>query len=205
MVVLMTKKNKTVYLIDDDTNILSGITLFLRDQGFQVKAYTNLTDFKESLPLQLLSVILTDMQLASESGFDVQAFLHNERIYVPTIFLSGNSQPQQIISALKNGADDFLLKPVDPNQLLNLIEKSFEKLMHQFALAEKNIALSTRYQSLTKKEEEVAQYMKQGLSNKMIAETLGLKADTIKKKRAVIFEKLHCSNLPEFLKTFSLK
>jgi FixJ family two-component response regulator len=53
------KKNKTVYLIDDDTTILSGITLFLRDQGFQVKAYTNLTDFKESLPLEPLSVMLT--------------------------------------------------------------------------------------------------------------------------------------------------
>jgi FixJ family two-component response regulator len=201
----MIKKNKTVYLIDDDTAILSGITLFLRDQGFQVKAYTNLTDFKESLPIAPFSVMLSDMQLVSESGLDLQDFLHNEGIDVPMIFLSGNSQPQQIISALKNGADDFLLKPVDPNQLLNLIEKSFERLMHQFALAEKNIALSTRYQSLTKKEEEVAQYMKQGLSNKMIAETLGLKADTIKKKRAVIFEKLHCSNLPEFLKTFSLK
>jgi len=201
----MIKKNKTVYLIDDDTAILSGITLFLRDQGFQVKAYTNLTDFKENLPIAPFSVMLSDMQLVSESGLDLQDFLHNEGIDVPMIFLSGNSQPQQIISALKNGADDFLLKPVDPNQLLNLIEKSFERLMHQFALAEKNIALSTRYQSLTKKEEEVAQYMNQGLSNKMIAETLGLKADTIKKKRAVIFEKLHCSNLPEFLKTFSLK
>jgi FixJ family two-component response regulator len=201
----MIKKNKTVYLIDDDTAILSGITLFLRDQGFQVKAYTNLTDFKESLPIAPFSVMLTDMQLVSESGLDLQDFLHNEGIDVPMIFLSGNSQPQQIISALKNGADDFLLKPVDPNQLVNLIEKSFKKLMHQFALAEKNIAFSTRYQSLTNKEEEVAQYIKQGLSNKMIAETLGLKADTIKKKRAVIFEKLHCSNLPEFLKTFSLK
>ena len=201
----MIKKSKTVYLIDDDTTILSGITLFLRDQGFQVKAYTNLTDFKESLPIAPLSVLLTDMQLVSESGLDLQDFLNNERIDVPMIFLSGNSQPQQIISALKNGADDFLLKPVEPNLLLNLIEKAFEKLMHQFAQAEKNVTHSTLYQSLTKKEKEVAQYIKQGYSNKMIAEDLGLKPDTIKKKRAIIFEKLHCSSLPAFLKTFPLK
>ena len=195
----MTKKNKTVYLIDDDTTILSGITLFLRDHGFQVQAYTNLTDFKESLPLKPLSVMLTDMQLASESGLDVQAFLNNEHIDIPTIFLSGNSQPQQIISALKNGADDFLLKPVNPNQLLNLIKKAFERLIPQLALAETNIALTVLYQTLTEKEKEVAQYIKQGYSNKTIAEMLQVKADTIKKKRAQILQKMQCDSLPEFI------
>ncbi|MEI8119058.1 MAG: response regulator [Methylophilaceae bacterium] len=198
----MTKKNKTVYLIDDDTTILSGITLFLRDQGFQVKAYTNLTDFKESLPLEPLSVMLTDMQLASESGLDVQAFLVHERIYVPTIFLSGNSQPQQIISALKNGADDFLLKPVEPNQLLKLIENAFERSTHQLARAEINIGLETLYQTLTKKEKEVAKYIKQGYSNKMIGEILHVQPDTIKKYRAQIFEKLQCDNLPDLIKNY---
>ncbi len=198
----MTKKNKTVYLIDDDTSILSGITLFLRDQGFKVKAYTNLTDFKESLPLEPLSVMLTDMQLASESGLDVQAFLVHERIYVPTIFLSGNSQPQQIISALKNGADDFLLKPVEPNQLLKLIENAFERLTHQLARAEINIGLETLYQTLTKKEKEVAKYIKQGYSNKMIGEILHVQPDTIKKYRAQIFEKLQCDNLPDLIKNY---
>ena len=195
----MTEKNKTVYLIDDDTSILSGITLFLRDHGFQVQAYTNLTDFKESLPLKPLSVMLTDMQLASESGLDVQAFLNNEHIDIPTIFLSGNSQSQQIISALKNGADDFLLKPVNPNQLLNLIKKAFERLTRQLALAETNIALTALYQTLTEKEKEVAQYIKQGYSNKMIAEMLQVKADTIKKKRAQILQKMQCDSLPEFI------
>jgi FixJ family two-component response regulator len=198
----MTKKNKTVYLIDDDTTILSGITLFLRDHGFQVQAYTNLTDFKESLPLKPLSVMLTDMQLASESGLDVQAFLNNEHIDVPTIFLSGNSQPQQIISALKNGADDFLLKPVDPNQLLNLIKKAFERLIPQLALAETNIALTALYQTLTKKEKEVAQYIKQGYSNKMIGGILHVQPDTVKKYRSQIFEKLQCSNLPELISNY---
>ena len=196
------KKNKTVYLIDDDTTILSGISLFLRDQGFQVKAYTNLTDFKESLPLEPLSVMLTDMQLASESGLDVQAFLVHERIYVPTIFLSGNSQPQQIISALKNGADDFLLKPVEPNQLLKLIENAFERLTHQLARAAINVGLETLYQTLTKKEKEVAKYIKQGYSNKMIGEILHVQPDTIKKYRAQIFEKLQCDNLPELIKNY---
>ena len=198
----MKKKNKTVYLIDDDTTILSGISLFLRDHGFQVKAYTNLTDFKESLPLEPLSVMLTDMQLASESGLDVQAFLVHERIYVPTIFLSGNSQPQQIISALKNGADDFLLKPVEPNQLLKLIENAFERLTHQLARAEINLGLETLYRNLTKKEKEVAKYIKQGYSNKMIGEILHVQPDTIKKYRAQIFEKLQCNNLPDLIKNY---
>jgi FixJ family two-component response regulator len=197
----MTKK-KTVYLIDDDPAILSGITLYLQDRGFQVKAYSGITDFKGSLPLKLLSVILTDMQLTNENGLDLQDFLLDERIDVPIIFLSGNSLSQQIITALKNGADDFLLKPVEPNQLLKLIETAFEKQICQIELAEKNTAFIILLHSLTIKEKKVAEYIKQGFSNKMIAEALQVKPDTIKKKRALIFDKLQCVNLPEFLKRY---
>ena len=198
----MSKNNshKTVYLIDDDLTILSSITLFLHDQHYQVEAYSSLADFKKNLPLKALSILITDMQLHQESGLDLQHFLQAENIDVPILFLSGNSQPQEIIDALKNGADDFLLKPVDPNTLLSLIEQAFIKLSAQLKIKQANTSWSALFESLTEKEKLVAQYMKHGYTNKAIAEILLVKADTIKKKRAQILQKLQCDSLPDFIK-----
>jgi len=191
--------HKTVYLVDDDATILSSIALFLHDHHFQVEAYSSLSEFKKNLPLKAMSVLVTDMQLVNESGLELQRFLLQENIEVPTIFLSGNSQAQEIIDALKNGAHDFLLKPVDPNKLLTQIEKAFTTVELQWQIKHELSNWTELFQSLTEKEKDVAQYIKQGYSNKAIAQIMQVKPDTIKKKRAQILQKMQCDSLPEFI------
>jgi FixJ family two-component response regulator len=158
-----------------------------------------LAEFKKTLPLKTMSVLVTDMQMLNESGLELQRFLLEENIDVPTLFLSGNSQAQEIIDALKNGAHDFLLKPVDPNTLLKQIEKAFIKADLQWQIKQEQSNLAGLFQSLTEKEKDVAQYIKQGYSNKAIAQIMQVKPDTIKKKRAQILQKMQCDSLPEFI------
>jgi Response regulator len=197
----MRKNNthKTVYLVDDDATILRSITLFLHDHQYQVEAYSSLAEFKKNLPLKTMSVLVTDMQLLNESGLELQHFLLEENIEVPTLFLSGNSKAQEIIDALKNGAHDFLLKPVDPNKLLTQIEKAFTKAELLWQIKHEQHNWAGLFQSLTEKEKDVAQYIKQGYSNKAIAQIMQVKPDTIKKKRAQILQKMQCESLPEFI------
>jgi FixJ family two-component response regulator len=191
--------HKTVYLVDDDATILRSIALFLHDHQYQVEAYSSLAEFKKNLPLKAMSVLVSDMQLVNESGLELQRFLLEENIDVPTLFLSGNSQAQEIIDALKNGADDFLLKPVHPNTLLTQIEKAFIKADLQLQIKKERSNWAGLFNTLTEKEKEVVQYIKQGYSNKAIAEIMQVKPDTIKKKRAQILQKMQCDNLPEFI------
>jgi FixJ family two-component response regulator len=191
--------HKTVYLVDDDATILRSIALFLHDHHYQVEAYSSLAEFKKNLPLKTMSVLVSDMQLVNESGLELQRFLLEENIDVPTLFLSGNSQAQEIIDALKNGADDFLLKPVHPNTLLTQIEKAFIKADLQLQIKKERSNWAGLFNTLTEKEKEVVQYIKQGYSNKAIAEIMQVKPDTIKKKRAQILQKMQCDNLPEFI------
>jgi FixJ family two-component response regulator len=191
--------HKTVYLVDDDATILRSIALFLHDHHYQVEAYSSLAEFKKNLPLKAMSVLVSDMQLVNESGLELQRFLLEENIDVPTLFLSGNSQAQEIIDALKNGADDFLLKPVHPNTLLTQIEKAFIKADLQLQIKKELSNWAGLFITLTEKEKEVVQYIKQGYSNKAIAEIMQVKPDTIKKKRAQILQKMQCDNLPEFI------
>ena len=114
--------------------------------------------------------------------------------------MSGNSQPQQIITALKQGANDFLLKPVLPGELLASISAAFDALGQRKLPVDK---LSGASEKLTPKEREVAVYIKQGFSNKSIANAMNLKPDTIKKRRAQIYAKFNCTSFPEFLKIFT--
>lgn len=187
-----------VYLIDDDLDILNNVAIFLRDENFIVKTFASVSNFKACLPLAKPCVILADMQMPVETGLDLQNYLIEAKIDAPIIFMSGNSQPQQIIKALKQGANDFLLKPIVPSELLKVLHQAFDQLKVNLNAEQTRI----QTEQLTEKELEVAGLIKQGFSNKSIAEILNLKADTIKKRRAQIYAKLQCSDFPEFLKRF---
>ena len=194
-----------VYLVDDEVEILSSISMFLRDKHFEVRSFSSGIDFLKALPLAQPSVIILDMHMPSLSGLDVQKKLAEAGNQVPVLFLSGASESQQIINSLKGGADDFLLKPVAPQVLLECLNRAFES-EHQKELDVKNsLNQQNLLRQLTKLEHEVLPHFIHGLSNKMIAEAMHLKADTIKKRRAQIYDKLQVENLPELIERFGKK
>lgn len=193
----------TVYIIDDDEDVLNSISRFLRHEEIDVKTFTNFTEFKKNPPVEDQSVMIVDMQLQDATGLDLQNYLLTNNIHAPILFISGNSQPQQIISALKQGAHDFLLKPIDPSELLKTLNNIFERLNKSAELPTNLKTVIFSRDKLTEKEYEVANFIKQGFSNKAIGEMMNVKADTIKKRRAQIYLKLQCKDLPEFLKHFN--
>ncbi|NDB70605.1 MAG: response regulator, partial [Methylocystaceae bacterium] len=79
----------TIYLIDDERDILKSVGLFLQDEGYQIKSFERAADFKASLPLVPSAIILADMQMPKGTGLDLQNFLIDEKIDVPILFMSG--------------------------------------------------------------------------------------------------------------------
>lgn len=198
----MSLERDIVYLVDDDEEILSGIATFLRDKHFEVRTFASGVEFLATLPLAQPSVIILDMHMPEITGLDIQAKLVSENNHSPIFFLSGESQSQQIIDALKGGAYEFLLKPVVPNVLLESLQRAFAIKHREDQLAKNKANYQTLLAHLTSTEYQILQYFMHGLSNKMIAETMGLKADTIKKRRAQIYDKLGVENLPKLLERF---
>lgn len=198
----MSQTRDVVYLVDDDVEILFSISTFLRDKHFEVRSFSSGIDFLKALPLVQPSVIILDMHMPSLSGLDIQQKLVGAGNQAPVLFLSGVSESQQIINALKAGAAEFLLKPVAPEVLLNCLNLFFES-EHQKELDVKNsFNQQALLAKLTRLEHEVLIHFLHGLSNKMIAEVMHLKADTIKKRRSQIYDKLQVGNLPELLERF---
>lgn len=193
---------RTVYLVDDDEEIVSNIATYLREKHYEVRQFSRGQDFLSALPLNFPAVVVLDMQMPGLNGLKIQKALARQAIKVPIFFLSGDSKSQQIIDAMKQGAYEFLLKPVMPNVLSGLLNKVF---LQQEAFEANNKELvqnQARLALLTKYERQSFNYLVQGFSNKKIAGLLGLQADTIKKRRAQIYLKLEAADLPELIKKY---
>jgi FixJ family two-component response regulator len=190
---------RTVYLVDDDAEIVANVTTFLRDKHFEVRHFSKGSEFLQSLPLNMPAVIVLDMQMPGLNGLDIQSALIEQGVTSPIFFLSGDSKSQQIIDALKNGAYEFLLKPVMPTVLLDLLNKAFDQQEADEALNKERIQNQKRLALLNEYEQEIFNYFVQGFSNKHISEKLGLQADTIKKRRAQIYLKLEVNDLPDLI------
>ena len=193
---------RTVYLVDDDEEILANIATFLREKHFEVRQFSYGQDFLEALPLSFPAVVVLDMQMPGLNGLDIQKVLVQKEVSAPIFFLSGDSKSQQIIDALKQGAYEFLLKPVMPTTLLNLLNKVFGQQETYEIHHKVQIEKQKRLMLLTEYERDIFNYFVQGFPNKNIAEKLGLQADTIKKRRARIYLKLEVDDLPELIKEY---
>lgn len=194
---------KTVYLVDDDKEILENIAMFLRDRFFDVRTFSCGDAFLKAFPISYPAVIVLDMHMPALSGLDLQNKLMQANSHAPIYFLSGESESQQIIDALKQGAHDFLLKPISPSVLLKTINKGFDLQAQQEEVSKIDLDNQQLLLRLTEAERSIFDYFLNGFSNKDIAEKANLKADTIKKRRAQIYMKLAVADLPALIKKFN--
>lgn len=168
--------------------------------GYQVHAFSDCTTFMASFPVLHPAVIILDMQMQSLNGLDMQADLLRTGNSAPIVFLSGQSYPPQIVSALKNGAFDFLFKPVDLELLMRTAEHAIALDQTQQNFVSTTAELKTRYARLTPREQDVCMCLAQGLASKNIAVHLGISSATVKIHKARVFEKMSVQTSTELLK-----
>ena len=113
-----------VYLLDDDPSMGESLTRVMKTVGYEVEDFSNPLKFLEFDDFHSPGVILMAMQLPHLKGVEVQEKLQERGIRLPIIFISGESQPLDIIRAMKNGSADFLLKPFDLDALLDALNKA---------------------------------------------------------------------------------
>jgi len=119
--------DKTILLVDDEAIILKTIAGKLEDEGFTVLTAENGNDALGRLRENKVDMVITDLMMEGIGGIQVleEVKKHNRNIAV--IILTGYGDLGSAIDALRLGADDYLLKPCDLNELLFRINKCFEK------------------------------------------------------------------------------
>ncbi len=183
-----------VYLVDDDPDVLHFVGLTLERAGYTVRAYADPDLFLNELRLEEPSVVLLDMAMPVRTGLDLQAALMRQAHAASIIFLSGNSQQQQVIDAIKGGAHDFLLKPARKDQILNAVADAMAQSVEKVTNNTLKETLRAGLGRLTAREGEVFPLIVAGYQNRQIAEILGIQTDTAKKHRASICEKFNVTD-----------
>jgi FixJ family two-component response regulator len=185
-----------VFLIDDDPSVLRALERFLRSSGFRVDVFTSPAAFLERQPYtEGPGCLLLDLRMPGVSGLDLQQIMGQQGISMPIVFLSAQADVPSAARAMREGAVDFLVKPVDGPQLLESISRATAlavDLWHR-SLAEEETA--RRLARLTKRERQVCDLVARGLLNKQIAYELGTSEKTVKVHRGRVMRKLEVESV----------
>ena len=188
-----------VIVIDDDASVRRSLCTMLERAGYEVSLYDCADAFLANPVVPRPSVILLDMRMPGTTGVGLQSQLKTLAQNVPIIFVSGDSRPEEIIAAMKQGAVDFLLKPFTAQAMMNTIQSAMRMSEMAVVEADKNLQVSGRLQRLTPREMEVCHWMVRGYSNQQIATIDGGASATIKLHRARVMDKMGASTLPELI------
>ena len=105
-------KNRII-IVDDNDYVREQLAQTLTLMGYDVESYNDGPSFLSNSIETIPSVIILDMRMPKMSGLELQKEIMNMNIKSPIIFMSGESEPQEIIDAMKLGAIDFILKPFE--------------------------------------------------------------------------------------------
>jgi two-component system response regulator FixJ len=188
-----------VIVIDDDASVRRSLCTMLERAGYSVSLYDNADAFLSNPVVPMPSVILLDMRMPGTTGISLQSQLKTLAQNVPVIFVSGDSRPEEIIVAMKQGAVDFLLKPFTAQAMMDVIQRSMRMSHQAVEVAGKNLQVSERLNRLTPRELEVCHWMVRGYSNQQIATIDGGASATIKLHRARVMDKMAANTLPELI------
>jgi two-component system, LuxR family, response regulator FixJ len=188
-----------VYLIDDDPSIRRSLAFSLSSIRYSIQTFDSPASFlRDALPITP-AVILLDIRMPEMTGLALQHEMKLKGRETPIVFISGESQPSEIIEAMKQGAVDFLLKPFGLDVLLKAIDLALQKDKAQQAKKTSALNIQDRFMRLTDKEREVCRWMIRGYGNKDIANLNGSAPATVKLHRSRVLEKMGCTSLPELM------
>ena len=190
----------TVFLIDDDVGILTALSEFLQVAGYATKTYYSSQAFLGAHDASIPGCAILDLSLPGLNGLEVQQSLLDQGIERPVIFISGKTVVPEIVRAMRAGAIDFLIKPVDEAQLLNAIKSAEEWDKTRRNIEARRKVVLQKIAKLTEREKEVLALMVAGLQSKVIGEKLGVAEKTIKVHRGRIHQKMGVKSLAELVR-----
>lgn len=191
----------TLYFIDDDTAIVDAVSQWAKLQNLAVRAFASAEEFLAADDICSPGCIVAGLRMPGLSGLDLQAKLQQRGEKMPLIMISGHSDVESAISAFKQGATDFLTKPIDPASLMRRVCQCFDA-DQQRVEAEREAALDQgRYDTLTPREQQVFGFLIRGLAGKQIAQELGISYRTVEKFRGKVIQKMEVESIAALVHT----
>ncbi|MEZ5615074.1 MAG: response regulator transcription factor [Rhodocyclaceae bacterium] len=190
----------TVFIVDDDQAVARSLRWLIETVRLKVETFASAQAFLDGYDAARPGCLVLDVRMPGMSGLELQERLAASRIRLPIIFITGHGDVQMAVRAVQAGAFDFVEKPFNDQDLLDRIQRAIVFDAEQRGRQVQRAQLQALFASLTPREREVLDRVVEGLSNKAIANTLGLSAKTVEVHRAKVMEKMHARSLSDLVK-----
>jgi len=189
----------TVFVVDDDAAVLRSMTRLLRSVGWNAEAFASADALLERAPITGQGCVLLDVQMPGMSGLELHERMSAVGISLPVVFLTGKGDIPMSVHAMKNGAVDFLVKPVEEEVLFQALGQAIQRQAAEAANRRSHDSVMARLAKLSVREREVLEKVLQGRLNKQIAFELGIAEKTVKAHRGRVMEKMEAHTIAELV------
>jgi two-component system, LuxR family, response regulator FixJ len=185
---------QTVFLVDDDPQMLKALVRTVTSAGWRVQTYLSGEEFLRAYDPTQAGCVVLDLRMPRVSGLRVQQTLMAKNAHIPLIFITGYGEVAAAVQAMKAGAIDFLEKPFSEQMLLDCIEQAMARDAQRRQVQAQRTTFAARLACLTRREREVLDLVLAGLLNKEIALRLGISQRTVELHRYRIMQKLQAES-----------
>ena len=116
---------KTILIVDDEDHLRLSLSLILQKEQYRVETATNAVEALRHLKLQEFDLMFLDLNMPGMSGIDLLAEVHRHYPHMPVLILTAHAALESAIQAVRLGARDYLIKPVEPVLIITRVAEIF--------------------------------------------------------------------------------
>jgi FixJ family two-component response regulator len=198
----MIEPTSLVIIIDDDAQVRDSLANLCRSVDLPAETFSTTSEFLRRDRPSVPACLILDIRFpgSAPSGLDFQRELVGMNNSLPIIFITGHGDVPMTVQAMKQGAVEFLMKPVREQALLDAIRHAIDRDRRRRQEERLSAAIRGRFESLTEREREVMMLVARGLLNKQIAAELGLSEVTVKVHRGQVMRKMEAPSLADLVR-----
>ena len=195
---------ESVFVVDDDAGMRRALVRLFRAAGRSVEAFSSPREFLARLPYAGAGCLVLDIRMPEMTGLQLHELMAQNGVTLPIVFLTGNADVPTSVRAMKKGAADFLLKPVDDGVLLEVVNAAIERHVAENARHAARQAILQRVARLSPRAREVMQHVIRGRMNKQIAADLQIAVKTVKAHRSRVMALMEYRSVAELVRACDL-
>ena len=187
-----------IHVVDDDAPVRAALAAVLEAAGYRTSQFDSGAAFLEAVHTGAGACVVLDVKMPGLDGLEVQRLLHARGVALPVVMITGHGNIPMAVQAMREGAADFLEKPVSGGQLLASVARAIAG--ERGAGAAERSDIGARLEALTAREREVLEQLVMGRTNKAAARDLGISPRTIEVYRRNVMAKMDAQSLSHLVR-----
>lgn len=192
-------KTLTVHIVDDEPSVRESCEFLVSTLNYPTQLWEDGQAFIEGVDLSMPAIAIVDLRMPRLSGDMVISQLHQRQSPIGAIILTGHGEVAMVVKMLKEGAIDFLEKPIELCTLISALKRAEKITLER---GEKN-AVVARFNALSEREQQISLLVYEGFTNKEIAHQEAISVRTVEVQRSSAMKKLKTETLAEFIATLN--